>query len=143
MNSSWICIDASLLVRLMMGPNATKLETQLADWEKSGIQLAAPSLVHYEVSNALYQYHRLEFISKEALLLAQDAVLALPVQLFSDNSLHKKAIQLATQFNLPAAYDAHYLGLAQHLGAEFWTADKKLFKKVKLALDWVCLWSPS
>lgn len=140
MNNSWICIDASLLVRLVMGPNATDLETQIAEWEKLGKQMAAPSLLHYEVTNALYQYHCHNYISKETLAIVQDATLSLPVQLFNDNSFHKKAAQLATQFNLSATYDAHYLALAQQLGTELWTADKKLVNAVKSKFDWVYLW---
>lgn len=39
-------------------------------------------------------------------------------------------MQLARQFNLPAAYDAHYLALAERLEAELWTLDRKLFNAV-------------
>lgn len=140
MNSSWICTDASLLVRLVMTPDAATLKAKITDWEKSGKQLAAPSLLHYEVTNALYQYHRHKLMSQETLSLLQDAVLALPVRLFNENSLHKRAVQLATHFNLPATYDAHYLALAQQLGAELWTADKKLVNAVQSQLNWVRLW---
>jgi len=44
---------------------------------------------------------------------------------------------MATRLNLPAAYDAYYLALAEMLGCEFWTADKKLCNTVKDSLPWV------
>lgn len=40
--------------------------------------------------------------------------------------MHDRALSLATRFTLPATYDAHYLALAEELGCEFWTADKRL-----------------
>jgi len=44
---------------------------------------------------------------------------------------------LATHFNRPTAYDAHYLALAEMLGCEFWTADRRLYNAVKEELPWV------
>ena len=44
---------------------------------------------------------------------------------------------LATRFNRPAAYDAHYLALAEMMNCEFWTADRRLFNVVKDELPWV------
>ncbi len=35
------------------------------------------------------------------------------------------------------SYDAHYLALAEHLGCEFWTADKRLHNAVHEKLPWV------
>jgi predicted nucleic acid-binding protein len=48
-------------------------------------------------------------------------------------------LDLADRFALPAAYDAHYLALADWLGGEFWTADRRLAKAVGEALPWVRL----
>jgi len=38
-----------------------------------------------------------------------------------------------------AVYDAHYLALAERLGAEMWTADRRLCQAVGAALPWVRL----
>jgi predicted nucleic acid-binding protein len=46
-------------------------------------------------------------------------------------------LALAERFSLPAAYDAHYLALADWLGGEFWTADRKLVRAVEDELPWV------
>jgi predicted nucleic acid-binding protein len=43
----------------------------------------------------------------------------------------------ATRFNRPAAYDAHYLALAEMMNCEFWTADERLFNAVRDKLSWV------
>jgi predicted nucleic acid-binding protein len=53
--------------------------------------------------------------------------------------LHWRAMDLAERFSLPAVYDAHYLALAERLGGEFWTADRRLVEAVQGALPWVRL----
>ena len=51
--------------------------------------------------------------------------------------LHQRAWELARHFNRPAAYDAHYLALAEMADCPFWTADKRLFNVVRNELEWV------
>lgn len=51
--------------------------------------------------------------------------------------LHHRAWERAYRFKQPAAYDAHYLALAEMLGCEFWTADRRLHNAVKDELPWV------
>ncbi|HEY3231696.1 MAG TPA: type II toxin-antitoxin system VapC family toxin, partial [Roseiflexaceae bacterium] len=53
------------------------------------------------------------------------------------DGLHRRAWEIAHQFKRPAAYDAHYLALAEIAGCPFWTADERLFNAVKDQLGWV------
>jgi predicted nucleic acid-binding protein len=99
--------------------------------------LVAPSLLYFEVANALYQYHKHDILSKDAILLALQAAQSLPIQLHHPPQLHQQAIELAQQHGLPAAYDAHYLALADMISAELWTADLRLFNLVAGTLTWV------
>ncbi len=46
-------------------------------------------------------------------------------------------MELAHQYGLPAAYDAHYLALAEREGCEYWTTDERLWNAVKAQLPWV------
>jgi predicted nucleic acid-binding protein len=98
----------------------------------------APALLNYEVANALYRYEKAGELTQEEVQQALDTVLALPIQLIGDHALHVEAVLLARRAGLPATYDAHYLALAERLGAEFWTADRKLVRQVGAALPWVC-----
>ncbi len=68
---------------------------------------------------------------------ALEAALGLDIALYGDRDLHRRALALAGRFSLPAAYDAHYLALAERLGAEFWTADRRLTHAIGAALPWV------
>jgi predicted nucleic acid-binding protein len=46
-------------------------------------------------------------------------------------------VELAAAHNLAAAYDAHYLALAERLGIDCWTADERLYNSVRHRLSWV------
>ena len=65
--------------------------------------------------------------------------MALSLRFHSETELHPRALALAERFSLRAAYDAHYLALAEWLGGEFWTADAALVRVVGAALPWVHL----
>jgi predicted nucleic acid-binding protein len=139
MLSSWICVDASLVVRLVSDPNAGTLRQLWDQWIQQGQKVAAPSLLRYELTNALYRYQRHGMLNSVAVRRSLRAALALPIDLRSDASLHERAMDLAGRFQLPAAYDAHYLALAEQLGAALWTTDQRLVNSVQPALGWVHL----
>lgn len=137
MSSSWLCVDANLVIRLVTDPAAEAVQRRWEQWDAERRQLAAPALLYYEVTNALYRYQRLGFIGSSAVQQALEAALALPLRVYTEVDLHWRALELAGRFSLPAAYDAHYLALAEWLGAEFWTSDGRLARTVQAALPWV------
>jgi predicted nucleic acid-binding protein len=137
MNSSWLCVDANLVVRLVADPKDESIWGLWEQWDAEGQRLAAPTLLYYEVANALYRYRRQRLMSLSSVHLALKAAFSLPLHLFGEAALHQRALDLAERFSLPAAYDAHYLALAEQLGAEFWTADRRLVQAVQPALPWV------
>jgi len=139
MRNSWLCTDANLVIRLVADPNDEVVLRLWEQWDAEGRQLAAPALLYYEVTNALYRYQKLGLMSASSVRLALKAALSLPLRLHRDAGLHQQALDLAERFSLPAAYDAHYLALAEWLGGEFWTADRRLVQAVQAELPWVRL----
>lgn len=139
MRNSWICVDASLVIRLVAHPDDLVVRRQWEQWDAERRQLAAPSLLHYEVTNALYRNQAARLLTPSAVQLALKAALTLPIRLFGEAEIHPRAVRLAERFSLPAAYDAHYLSLAEWLGGELWTADGQLFQRVQGDLPWVHL----
>lgn len=137
MNRSSICVDANLVIRLVADPRSVLVRQMWEKWVGEGHPIIAPTLLTYEVSNALYRYRRAGIMSLAAVRLALEAVLALPIRLYGDEELHWRALDLAERFSLPAAYDAHYLALAEQSGSEFWTADRQLAQAVQGDLPWV------
>jgi predicted nucleic acid-binding protein len=106
-------------------------------WQLDNRQLAAPTLLRYEVTNALYRYQKQGLLSEDIVRIGLKAVLTLPIRLHGEADLHTRALALAERFALPAAYDAHYLAVAEQLDAEFWTADRRLAQAVGSILSWV------
>jgi predicted nucleic acid-binding protein len=139
MSNSWLCVDANLVIRLVADPKDESVRRLWDRWDAEGRQLTAPTLLYYEVANALYRYRRQGLMSLAAVRLALKAALSLPLHLHGEADLHQRALRLAERFSLPATYDAHYLALAEQLGAEFWTTDRKLARAVQAALPWVHL----
>jgi predicted nucleic acid-binding protein len=138
MPSSTICVDASLVVRLVeSGTYEAPVVVLWREWHETGRSVVAPTLLYYEISDAMRRYvvHG-ELLPHEATEALQ-AALGLDITLYGDAGLHRRALELADHHALPAAYDAHYLALAETLGAEFWTADRRLVSAVGPALPWV------
>jgi predicted nucleic acid-binding protein len=139
MRNSWLCVDANLVIRLVADPRDESIRRLWEQWDAEKRQLAAPTLLYYEVTNALYRYQKQGLLSASAVRLALEAALSLPLRLYGESDLHWQALDLAERFSLPATYDAHYLALAEWLGGEFWTADRRLAQAVQTALPWVHL----
>jgi len=136
------CPDASLVIRFLLNRGNADAPIVLLwrDWFQANHQLIVPSLFFYEVSNALFQYVRHGRMDTQTVIEAMQEVSRFNLQIYRDDLLHYRAVQLAGQLSLPATYDAHYLALSERLGAEFWTLDGKLVDKVKTKLPWVHLW---
>ncbi len=139
MNNSQVCVDASIIVDLLIGLENPDLATLWETWIKDKTQLVAPLLIRYEVVNVLYQISKKGQLSRETTDEAIQAMNRLPMQLYSDSELHSRAFALAKELALGATYDAHYLALASYLNCEFWTRDAKLaraaqvkYKRVRL-----------
>lgn len=139
MRNSWVCVDANLVMRLVADPADELIRSLWEHWDSERRQLAAPTLLYYEIANALYRYHKLGYLGAASVKLAFRAALALPLELRGGPDLHWRALDLADKFSLPAAYDAHYLALAELLDGEFWTADGRLARTVQSSLSWVHL----
>ncbi len=139
MKNNWVCVDANLVVRLVADPDDRATWQLWQSWFAVRQPIMAPTLLFYEVSNALYQYHRVQSMSAETIREALDTALTLPIHLRATDDMHSDALRLAERYGLRAAYDAHYLALAERLGAEFWTADRRLAQQVAGELPWVRL----
>jgi predicted nucleic acid-binding protein len=132
-----ICCDANLVVRTVTGASGTIIAELWRRWHDNAYHIVAPTLIRFEIANALHRLHRVGELSATDCTDALRAALAFPIELHADDDLHVRAVELAAAHNLAAAYDAHYLALAERLGIDCWTADERLYNSVRHRLSWV------
>jgi len=129
--TDYICMDANFAVRLVNSQSETDPWIVLwEEWQAAAKQIIAPTLFYYEITNAIYRMGRAGQLQEDEVQTALEDVFNLRISIKSDLQLHLQAVALAQQFDLPAAYDAHYLALAQDYRAIFYTGDKRLFNQV-------------
>lgn len=135
-----IVVDTSIAIKWVIEePDSAKALALLTDWSRAGKKLLAPALLTYEITNAIYQRVRKRELTAERAREALAYVLFPELELdFSEfESLSKQAMELAIQYNLPAAYDPHYLALALREDCEYWTADNRLLAAIRGKFPWV------
>ncbi|WP_420629260.1 type II toxin-antitoxin system VapC family toxin [Candidatus Leptofilum sp.] len=131
--TKYLVVDASFAIRLV-APHPTRdyFKNLANQWLTDRFELCAPSLWLYEVASATTKLVRFGDLNNqqgtELLQLLQN----LGVTLFEmDASLVVRAFEWTIQLNRAAAYDSFYLALAEKLGCDFWTADKRLANAVQ------------
>ena len=110
--SDFVVVDASVAFKwLVEEENSDKATALIRLWDDEGTQPMAPPIMPFEVANVL---HRRVVRGDIGLEVAQDLMqdlMALGVVLHETPSLHRRALELASQLKQGAVYDAHYLAL--------------------------------
>lgn len=143
MSNNIICIDASFLVCLITSDSEdTPFARLWQQWQTERRTFVAPNLLYYEITNAIYRSHKAKQITSEEAKQVLEDIFSLDIILYDASQLprfHQQAFELAENLGLAAAYDAHYLVVAERLEADFYTADRRLYNSVKNSLSWVYL----
>jgi len=133
-----VCADANLTLKLVLPEHDSALAEALWEmWKADGTTVIAPTLWGYEVTSTVRNRGQRKHLPPDAEEKAITTIHQLRVQLMRPAGLHRRAWELARYFGLPAAYDAHYLALAEMADCAYWTADKRLFNVVCEKLNWV------
>lgn len=122
-----ICTDSSVAAKWFFAEeHAPQASALLRDALVAAEPLVAPPLLPTEVTNVIRQRLRQGFLDRRAARFVLARFLELPISIQAPEALYDRALVLADEHDLPAVYDAHYLALAELLGATFWTADRRL-----------------
>lgn len=126
-----VVIDANIAVALLVErPWSALAEQRMLDWKRRKLHLCVPALWPSEVMSALRKAVYLHQLDQEDALKLVSAMDVWNVQVYvPDAELNRKSLMWAERLGQMVAYDAQYLALAEHLQAEFYTADKKLFNR--------------
>jgi predicted nucleic acid-binding protein len=133
-----VIIDASVVLRAFFPDEEGQAQAQaqaiVRAYVLNALDLAAPTLLPYEVTNAILQAVRRGRVEPEIAeqTLATFEELEIPTV---EPSL-SQTLTLARRYDR-SVYDAAYLALAQERGAELITGDRRLYNAVHEQLPWV------
>ena len=130
-------VDASVILRAFF-PDEAQAQAQavVRDHVAGRIELKAPDLLPYELTNAVWQAERrgrISSVQADEILQAMEG-LQIDIQALD----WAEMLPLARRYER-SAYDAAYLVLAEKLGEPLITGDERLYNAVHAHLDWV-LW---
>lgn len=136
---TFICCDASIVVRLVTDPNARKVHAAWSAWIQQGLIIVAPALLRFEITNVFHRIANSTGATENDANNFLEVALQLPIQIRDVPRMHHQAITISRKFQLSATYEAHYLALSESLNCNFYTSDVRLFNKVSSDLGWVKL----
>jgi predicted nucleic acid-binding protein len=127
MSEPWVIVDASLVIKAIL-PNPEFVACQEVMSQLSFADWFVPMLWHYEIANTITKAVYFKQLTRQEGQAALQQTLALPVQLIPpDMEQSLLAFSWSLKLQRASIYDCYYLALAETIGAEFWTADKKLY----------------
>jgi predicted nucleic acid-binding protein len=112
--------DASVIVALLLDSGA---DGQWATDELSGAELAAPSLVTFEVANIIRRHELAGLVSSDQAAQAHADLLDLAIEQWPYEVLADRVWQLRSNLS---SYDASYVALAELLAVPLVTLDKRI-----------------
>jgi predicted nucleic acid-binding protein len=136
-----LIVDASVAAKwLLAEADSDKAAAIFQAWTAQRIGLLAPEILPVEVSNALWKRVMRGLLPAGEAIRLQSQINDLGIPLHPIGELVDVAFDLALRFR-HSVYDGLYLALALETGAEFVTADEKLFKLTipggtRLLRDW-------
>ncbi len=133
-----LVVDANLTVALVIAtPYSDQAHALWEHWSASGIDVFAPDLWAYEVTSALRKAMVITGMGLPEALARLEVLTQLGVRLVPPMpALDRSALHWAERLEQTVAYDAHYLALAEFLGCDIWTADRRLADKLSPDIAW-------
>jgi len=132
----FLVVDASVSLKWVLD-DEVEVASSVAlrdDGARGRIQTIAPSLWVYEVTNALVVARRRGRMDSEQSRRALELLQDLGPRMADPEP--ENCLELAAKLEISGC-DAAYVALADALGAELWTGDRKLFEKVRDQADLV------
>ena len=130
-----VVVDASLAVKWLVDEVHSAEARAIARlWEERGVRTAAPCLMPVEVTNALHRRVVGKELSVEEAVGLIESLVSSGLELHEPPGLHGRGLELASLLGQGAAYDGHYLALAETLDCELWTADERFCRAASQAV---------
>ena len=138
MPEGMVCLDASLALKLLVvEDDSAQARSLWRSWIARGVEVVAPGLFVFECTSVLRRMVVRRDLEEEPARLALGLLLTMPVSLRAPTGLVERAWDLARDLGRPSAYDCFYLGVAELLGIDCWTADRRLYNAVRKKTPWL------
>ena len=126
-------IDASALLKAYFPDEEgfEKAKEVLFLYSLGELNLFAPSLIDYEISNAIFVAYKRKRISFDEAKEIQQKIVNLDIERYDLNFLKTHLLDACKKFNI-SVYDASYLVLANKLKISLITGDRRFFNAVKV-----------
>ncbi|MCP4666609.1 MAG: type II toxin-antitoxin system VapC family toxin [Deltaproteobacteria bacterium] len=133
-----LLIDASVVLKwYLMDEECCQEAQSLLERHVSGdLALLAPTILPYEVLNALLVAQRMGRIPNDVTETAFSGFLELEIDFLDPFVDYPEILTLAHAYHR-SVYDASYISLAKKNNIDFVTGDKRLFNAVKDQMKWV------
>jgi predicted nucleic acid-binding protein len=133
-----LVIDTSVVLKWYLVDETYGQEARrILDQHVAGdVTLLAPTILSYEVLNALLVAERMDRIAEEVTEKAFWGFLELEIEFCDPSDVYMDTLALARSYQR-SIYDASYLALAKKNHIDFVTGDERLFNAVKNELKWV------
>ena len=130
-------IDASTAAKWQLSsePESEKAIKMLIDYIDGKIAFVAPKIWHYEIANIFNKSVSTQRLTEVEGQSAFNALQALEIE-FVEFPSPIEAYKLARKYQR-SVYDSFYLAVAEQLGIEFWTGNRKLYISVKERLPFI------
>lgn len=131
-----LVVDTSVVLAFYLPAESYKTQALalLADYTAGAVKLVTPTLTRYEVLNALSRAVRGlkagQKMGRDEALAVLSAFGRLKLEEQSVQGLERRILEIAERYQR-TGYDAAYLALAEHLGANLITGDERFYNAVK------------
>ena len=127
-------VDASVVVKWFVPERNFRVAVAIRDAHLEGkLKLVSPSLVAYEVANAL-RFHRVYRLTPGEIAAAVQSLNEMGLMDTLSVEEWVKAVELSAAMNI-SVYDAVYAAMAFWRGATLITSDLKLYNSLKNAVN--------
>lgn len=125
-----LVIDSSVAIKWVNSQDELFVEQAnkiMKDQNDAKFKIVMPELAKYEISNALLN----KKLSHELLLTSLDDFYYLPIEFYIENiKIAQESMEIASKYSM-TYYDAVFVSLAKHLGADLVTENFKHQAKYK------------
>jgi predicted nucleic acid-binding protein len=131
-------LDASVALKWYLGDeeHGQKALCLLDDYVGKKLDIIAPTLLEYELTNGLTIAQKRGRIEEEKILKAIEGFMDLQIPMQSLTDFYPKLLHYCRTYGR-SVYDASYLALAESEGIMLITADEVLYRAVKKTIAWV------